>query len=92
MTALGLLKLPIPGSPSLSPSLSSPIGSNQVSQFSVLSVDNEASLAFNALPTSNLEFLNKFPSMREFPTINSSERNWHKLVEKQGLIIRKLPY
>ena len=27
--------------------------------------------------------------MREFPTINSSEKNWHKLVENQGLLIRK---
>ena len=81
MIALGLLKLPIPGSPSFSPSLSSPIGSNQVSQLSVLSVDNGASPAFKALPKSNLEFLNKLPPMRDFPTINSSERNWHKLVE-----------
>ena len=89
MIALGLLKLPIPGSPSFSPSLSSPIGSNQVSQLSVLSVDNGASPAFKALPKSNLEFLNKLPPMRDFPTINSSERNWHKLVENQGLIIRK---
>ena len=60
-----------------------------MSHLSVLSVDNEASPASKALPKSNLEFLNKLPPMREFPTINSSEKNWHKLVENQGLLIRK---
>ena len=89
MLSLGLLRLPIPGSPSLAPSLPTPMGSNKVSQLSVLSVDNEASPASKALPKSNLEFLNKLPPMREFPTIDSSEKNWHKLVENQGLLIRK---
>ena len=79
MIALGLLKLPIPGSPSLN-SLSSSLYSNQVSHFSVLSVDNEASPAFKALPKSNIEFLNKLPPMREFPSIDSAEKNWHRLV------------
>ena len=98
MTSLGLLKLPSPSlnsltstkipSPSLN-SLSASLHSNQVSQFSILSVDNEASPAFKGLPKSNIEFLNKLPPMRDFPTFNSSERNWHRLVEKQGLEIRK---
>ena len=38
---------------------------------------------------SNLEFLNKLPPIREFPTINSSERNLHEIVENQELLIRK---
>ena len=54
MLSLGLLKLPIPGSPHMLPSLPSPMGHKQVSQLSVLSVDYDNSLASKALPKSNL--------------------------------------
>ena len=65
------------------------MGHKQVSQLSVLSVDYDNSPASKALPKSNIEFLKNIPPMRKFPSIDSSVKNWHKLVENQGMVIRK---
>merc|ERR1711954_10374 len=87
MLSLGLLKLPIPGIPA--PSLPRPLGQKQVSELSVLSVHYNDSPTSKVLPKSNLEFLKNLPPMREFPSIDRSQQNWHKLVKNPGLLLRK---